>query len=700
MGSKRQPTPPPAPNPYDIISAEAQANRINQNTPYGSLQFSGPNNNTATLSLDPRIQQLLDSQISSDQSTLNQALQRQGQLPQGDPFAGFGIPGSTGVSQQIPGLALLGNSRLPTPPTLQAPNASALQAPGLIESAPFLGLARSPNLTTSVPGANLQTSVQGLGNLQSNIPGVNLQSGVNLQGNVDLQRNIPGVQLQRQIDLASSVNQPDIQKAISGLDLSGVSALPQNAEMFRGDVSRALFDRSSGFLNEQFNKDEDRLRQTLANQGLQSGGQGFGSEFGTFNQRKGETFENLARDAVIFGGQEASRSLADQLSLRGQGVNEALSRFGAGLTQGQFANQASQQQFNNQLAGLDFGNQALLQEAGFGNNAALNQFGVDQQRGQFSNDAALNAGNFANTAALNAGNFANNAALSQFGINQAQAGFANQAAMDRFNAELSRAGFGNQSQLQQLGANLQGAEFGNNAALAGANFNQNAALSELDANLQSSQFANQARQQGFANQQSIRDSQIQNALLQQNTQSQNFGLQQQALQNQLAQIAQNNAGRTQLFNETAASRGTQFNELAALLGLQQVSQPQLQNFFNPGQINTTDAFGLQQQALQNVFNTQSGNAASKKGGTADLAGLLGTAAIGAASASDRRLKDQVVKVGKYRDNNVYLFRWNKKAKPLGLEGYSMGVMADEVDPKFVTVRNGYLAVDYGALQCQ
>ena len=196
MGSKRQPAPPPAPDPRVIAQTEAEFNRINQNTPFGSLEFTGPNRNTANLTFSPELQALFSGQLGND----------------------LGLQGLAG--QALPGIGNLINNPL---------------------------------------------STQGL-------PGLNLP-------------NLP---------------------TIGG-----------NAEQYRGASERALFDRSRGLLDEQFGRDEDRLRQTLANQGLQSGGQAFGTEMGLFNQRRGETYENLARDAVLFGGQEASRTLSDQMGLTG-----------------------------------------------------------------------------------------------------------------------------------------------------------------------------------------------------------------------------------------------------------------------------------------------------------------------------------------------------------------------------------------------
>lgn len=301
MAKKSQPTPPPAPDPRQIAQTDAEFNRIDQFTPFGSLTYGGPNRNQATMTLSPELQNLFNLQTQSDTNLLNSAVGAQ-----------------SGIDQLM-------------------------------------------------------------------------QSPLNAEGLPQLQAP----------------------------DFSGLPGLPQNFDAYRGDAERAFFDRSAGLLNEQFGRDEDRLRQTLANQGLQSGGEAFGTEFGDFNRRRGETYSNLARDAVLYGGQEASRSLAGQMGLRQQGFGEA--------------------------------------------------------------------------------------------------------------------------------------------------------------------------QQGLQNAASIRG---------------------------------------QLLGERGSLRSNQFNELASILGLQQVQQPNLSNFFSPGQVNAVDPFALREQSLQNTFNAQSGMAGSNKGSMANLAGTLGSAFIG------------------------------------------------------------------------
>jgi hypothetical protein len=502
VGSKNQPTPPPAPDPNQIIGAEAQANRVNQITPYGSLTYSGPNNNTATLNLSPEVQNLLGTQMNISQGLLGQANYQAQQLPQTSPYAAFS-PGS-----QAPGLQTVSQSQIPGVPQLGQVGVAPQQVPGL------------------------QTSVQGLNGLQT----------------------------------------PQLQQQIGGLNFGGAAPLPQNYQGFNQNAANAFYNNSAGLLNQQFNRDQNALDQKLANQGLQAGSAAFGDQYNQFLTNKNQQFGNLANQAVMFGGQDASRQLSDMLNLRGAGTNEAQAQFNAGLTQG------------------SFGNQAALSQAGVQNQNALSQFGAGLQQGQFGNQAQLD----------------------QFG----------------------------------LGTTAQGQA------------------------LQNQLLGNQAIQQ-------------------------QYGMQNQQLQNQQSVAAQNNALRGQAFNEAGTARDQQFNQLAALLGLNQVQTPQLNGFYTPGQVDAGGAYALQQAGLQNNYNQQANNAGSKKGSTANLAGTLGGAAI--TKFSDSRLKKNITKIGSYKGHNVYFWTWNKIAETLGLKGHSLGVLAEEVPIWLVGMKDGYLAVDYGAL---
>jgi hypothetical protein len=86
-----------------------------------------------------------------------------------------------------------------------------------------------------------------------------------------------------------------------------------------------------------------------------------------------------------------------------------------------------------------------------------------------------------------------------------------------------------------------------------------------------------------------------------------------------------------------------------------------------------------------------------------IAGILGSLATAGVPMpwSDERLKDNVTRIGKDKGYNIYSWEWNDKAKELGIDDPTVGVMAQEVletNPDAVSVNeNGYYQVDYGAL---
>lgn len=87
------------------------------------------------------------------------------------------------------------------------------------------------------------------------------------------------------------------------------------------------------------------------------------------------------------------------------------------------------------------------------------------------------------------------------------------------------------------------------------------------------------------------------------------------------------------------------------------------------------------------------------GTVGQVAGIAGS--LGFAPFSDERLKDNVTYIGKSGKHNVYSWEWNDKAKELGINTPTIGVMAQEVmeiNPDAVSMNdNGYLQVNYGAL---
>lgn len=71
--------------------------------------------------------------------------------------------------------------------------------------------------------------------------------------------------------------------------------------------------------------------------------------------------------------------------------------------------------------------------------------------------------------------------------------------------------------------------------------------------------------------------------------------------------------------------------------------------------------------------------------------------------SDERLKENVQFVCTVNGHNTYTWRWNDKAKALGLSGDGYGVIAQEIEktnPEAVTIRDGYKAVNYQMIGVQ
>lgn len=151
-------------------------------------------------------------------------------------------------------------------------------------------------------------------------------------------------------------------------------------------------------------------------------------------------------------------------------------------------------------------------------------------------------------------------------------------------------------------------------------------------------------------------------------------------------------GRGQAVQEALTARNQPINEITALLSGSQVSQP---NFINTPQTQLagTDyqgaVYASHNAALQAAqMKSQSQNA--MMGGLFGLAGTLGSAAF---KFSDRRLKEDIERVGTL-DNGLPVYSYRYK----GSDQTEIGVMAQDVrkhDPSAVVrTASGYDAVDY------
>lgn len=148
-------------------------------------------------------------------------------------------------------------------------------------------------------------------------------------------------------------------------------------------------------------------------------------------------------------------------------------------------------------------------------------------------------------------------------------------------------------------------------------------------------------------------------------------------------------GRGQSVQEILTARNQPLNEISALMSGSQVSQP---NFTNTPQtqVSGVDYAGL----VNNNYNQEVAQQQGMLGGLAGLGGSLigGWAKTGFMLPSDRRLKDDAVRIGT-ADNGlpIWLFRYK------GGSAFMLGFMADEVEqihPEAVGEVDGYKVVDY------
>jgi len=66
------------PSPTEMGQAQARFNRIDQYTPFGSLEFMGDDRNQSVQSFSPQMLGLMNSMMGARQGALNQLMERMG----------------------------------------------------------------------------------------------------------------------------------------------------------------------------------------------------------------------------------------------------------------------------------------------------------------------------------------------------------------------------------------------------------------------------------------------------------------------------------------------------------------------------------------------------------------------------------------------------------------------------------------------
>lgn len=157
-----------------------------------------------------------------------------------------------------------------------------------------------------------------------------------------------------------------------------------------------------------------------------------------------------------------------------------------------------------------------------------------------------------------------------------------------------------------------------------------------------------------------------------------------------------NAARQQSIQEAASIRNQPLNEISALMSGTQVQLPQ---FSTVPQVSmqTPDyqgAANLQYQGQLANWNAQQQSNNAMMGGLFGLGGSVASALPWAAWLSDKRLKKDIKKIGKWKGFNLYRFKY------LWEDVLRIGVMAQEVKksrPDAIVNIGDFMAVNYGVL---
>jgi len=303
---KRAPSPPPAPDPNELINAQSNANRITQFTPYGNLLFGSVGDSG----------QFVQGQVPEDgqAAAFTQETPFQTQLRAATEGTGLGLGNL--AFDRVSGRTVVG----------QNPDGS----PIFQDDPDFQNPFRTAPTLSGVPAAQDIDPTTGLPAFQSNI-----QSPVNLP---------------------------------TGLDTAGLTALQSDPQAFRSNIEQTLFNRQLGLLQPEFTQQRESLEQNLADRGIPITSQGYNDAVNRLETQQGEQLSRLAQQATLAAGQESDRLVNQARQARAQEFGEraatgefGLAAQGQGFSQAaanaQLANAARQDTIANQLLSNQIANQ-------------------------------------------------------------------------------------------------------------------------------------------------------------------------------------------------------------------------------------------------------------------------------------------------------------------------------------------------------
>jgi hypothetical protein len=311
MGKNRA-SPPPAPDPNELINAQTDANRITQFTPQGNLLFGylgdqGEFIQGSTPDDDGRYQSAAFTQETPFQAQMRAATEGTG-LGLGNTAFGR-VTGRTVIGQNPDGTPIFQDD-----PDFQNPFRTAPTLSGI--------------------SAAQEVDPTQLGNLQN------------------FNQNI-----------ASNVALP------TGLSTEGLTALQSDPEAFRSNIESSLFNRQLGLLQPEFTRQRNELESNLVNRGIPITSDPYNTAVNRLESQQGEQLQRLAQQATLAAGQESDRLVNQARQNRAMefGERAASGEFGLAANQASFGQNASNVQLQNaarqqQIADQLLSNQVAQQQ--------------------------------------------------------------------------------------------------------------------------------------------------------------------------------------------------------------------------------------------------------------------------------------------------------------------------------------------------
>ena len=286
---KSSPTPPPAPNPNELINAQSNANRITQFTPYGNLLFGSVGDQG----------QFVQGPVPDDgqAAAFTQETPFQAQLRAATEGTGLGL-GNLAFGR-VTGRTVIGQNPDGTPIFQDDPD---FQNP--FRTAPTLSGISAAQEIDPTQLANLQAFNQNIG---------------------------------------TDVGLPQ------ALSTEGLTALQSDPEAFRSTIEQTLFNRQLGLLQPEFTRQREELETNLINRGIPITSDPYNQAVNRLESQQNEQLQRLAQQATLAAGQESDRLVNQARQNRAMefGERAATGEFGLARQQQAFGQDAANVQLQN-----------------------------------------------------------------------------------------------------------------------------------------------------------------------------------------------------------------------------------------------------------------------------------------------------------------------------------------------------------------